>query len=425
MSIPKKSTMKTTKKTTETQPYRPAERRRVLQDAQDGGVIAYDRLDPLLVEACATPTKLRRLVRAHEGVEIVDSSDPSDPLRVGITDYEGIDQLDATDPFALYADRVREAPRLDRFGEYVMARRMEFARERMSVALTGKGLSEDEREQILERGTDLETLRERLATPRSARRGHGAMDLPEDLVRGVRDYNRLRGHLVERNLYLVVGMSYAYRTYAVPMMDLIQEGNTALIRAVEKFDYRKGVRFGTYAAWWVRQAVERLITASRGMVRVPNYLQQKMRRLRREGKLPRNRKDMDIKDVSAHFDITPQAAARLMATDRYTYSLDGPMGDGDDTFASALPDEVDDIDLGPWEKRLLGERLDELMDRALTDAERDILTSRFGLGGAQPQTLDQIGTRMSVSRERVRQMQVKALAKLGKPRVAEGLQDFL
>ncbi len=410
---------------TDTRPYGAAERKRVLRDAQDSGVIAYDRLDPLLVEACETPAKLRRLVRTLEGIEIVDATDPGDPLRVGITDYDGVDLIEAPDPFALYADRVREAPRLDRFGEYVMARRMEFARERMSLALAGKGLSEDEREQILERGTDLETLRERLAVPRSRRRGHGAMDLPEDLVRGVRDYNRLRGHLVERNLYLVVGMCHAYRTYAVPMMDLIQEGNTALIRAVEKYDYRKGVRFGTYAAWWVRQAVERLITASRGMVRVPNYLQQKMRRLRREGKLPRNKKDMDIKDVSAHFDITPQAAARLMATDRFTYSLDGPMGDGEDTFASALPDEIEDLDLGPWEKRLLGERLDELMDRALTDAERDILTLRFGLGGKQPETLDQIGTRMSVSRERVRQMQVKALAKLGKPRVSDELRDFL
>jgi RNA polymerase sigma factor (sigma-70 family) len=117
------------------------------------------------------------------------------------------------------------------------------------------------------------------------------------------EYGRLRAHFVERNLYLVIGMSAAYRTYGLPMMDLVQEANASLIRAVEKFDWRKDVRFQTYAAFWVRQAIERLITANRGIVRVPNYIQQKLRRLRREGKLPRSQREMDVRDVSQQFGL--------------------------------------------------------------------------------------------------------------------------
>src|SRR5690606_8586938 len=143
---------------------------------------------------------------------------------------------------------------------------------------------------------------------------------------------------VERNLFIVIGMSAAYRTYGLPAMDLIQEGNTSLIRAVEKFDWRKGVRFQTYAAFWVRQAIERMITANRGIVRVPNYVQQKLRRLRREGKLPRNHREVDVGDLSEMFDTTRASAARLIETDRNPFSLDVPLkgDDGDISFAALL-----------------------------------------------------------------------------------------
>jgi len=248
----------------------------------------------------------------------------------------------------------------------------------------------------------------------------------DPFVRSVsHDYERLRGHFVERNLYLVIGMSAAYRTYGLPVMDLIQEGNAALIRAVEKYDWRKNVRFQTYAAFWVRQAIERLITANRGIVRVPNYIQQKMRRLRREGKLPRNHKDMDVRDVSTLFDISAEGAARLMETDRNWYSLDVPVGEDNDSFASILEAEEGDDGMPTSELRALGNRLDEVMSKHLTEQEREIIRLRFGLRGAARRTLDQIGAQMNVSRERIRQMQVKALGKLNTRGLLEELGGFL
>jgi RNA polymerase sigma factor (sigma-70 family) len=169
-----------------------------------------------------------------------------------------------------------------------------------------------------------------------------------------------------------------------------------------------------------------MITANRGIVRVPNYIQQKMRRLRREGKLPRNQREMDVREVQRHFDTSSEGARRLIETDRGFYSLDAPLNDEDSSFASMLAvEEPQDEAMSAAEQLALSERLDDVLGETLTPQEKDIIRLRFGLGGATPQTLDQIGERMSVSRERIRQMQVKALDKLQKPRLLEELKDFL
>jgi RNA polymerase primary sigma factor len=208
-------------------------------------------------------------------------------------------------------------------------------------------------------------------------------------------------------------------------MDLIQEGNASLIRAVEKFDWRKDVRFQTYATFWVRQAMERLITASRGMVRIPNYIQQKMRRFRREGKLPRNHEDMDVRDVSRLFAISPKYAARLMETDRGCFSLDSPLGGENDSFAKTLEAEQEGPNMGPCELNDLSEALRDVMHLQLSAEERGILVKRFGLGGVKILTLDEIGRQMGVSRERVRQIQMKAIGKLNTRGLLDELEDFL
>ena len=131
-------------------------------------------------------------------------------------------------------------------------------------------------------------------------------------------------------------MSAAYRSYGLPAMDLIQEANAFLIRAVEKYEWRKGFRFQTYAAFWVRQAIERYITANRGLVRIPNHVQQKLRRLRREGKLTRNPREMDHREVAQLFDSSHEEAARLMASERSWRSLDAVPGEGEASFGSTL-----------------------------------------------------------------------------------------
>ncbi|GEM_PF-1070485 len=422
-------------KQTELVPFSPSQKKRVLRAARVAGTLAYDKLDQLLLEACTSDEALRSLLRSLDGVRIVDSDDDTDVLSVTLESGKSTRRRWSEDDLSLYNDQVRSAPRMSREQEHLLARRLEFSRARLSLLVDRSKLPDENRDQILERGLNCAALRGQL----EGETGLSSIDVEEillslpcgstdPLVRDVvAQYDRLRSHFVERNLYLVVGMASAYRTYGLPMMDLIQEGNASLIRAVEKYDWRKGVRFQTYAAFWVRQAIERLITANRGIVRVPNYIQQKMRRLRREGKLPRNHKDVDLKDVSSLFDTSAEGAVRLMTTDRSWFSLDLPMGDEEQTsFAAHLEAEESADGISDAENVALGERLEEVFaSTQLSEQERQVLIQRFGLGGTPRRTLEQIGQTMNVSRERIRQMQVKAMAKLKGQRSKETLKDFL
>ncbi|MBM3984958.1 MAG: RNA polymerase sigma factor RpoD/SigA [Planctomycetes bacterium] len=420
------STTTTPRRSAEPEPFTPSRRRAALVAARRTGRLAWVDLDRLLHDACRTPARLAALVRSLEGVRLTGADE--DALLGPSLVLAPADAAGEADHFTLYAEQVRRLPRLTRAQEHRMARRLELVRARLEREVGQQGLPPETRDAVL-RSANCAALRAGLS--QGPRHGGELVALPcqkrgSPVQSACSDYNLVRGRFVERNLQLVLGMSNNYRTYGIPVMDLVQEGNAALIRAVEKFDWRKDVRFSTYGAFWVRQAVERMITANRGMVRVPNYVQQKLRRLRREGKLPRNQRDVDLRDVSQQFDTSQEAAARLMETDRATLSLDAPIADEETSLASLLAAaEPDDASLSAVERRALNGRLQEVMAAELTSTERQILNARFGLDGREPQTLDQIGERLSVSRERIRQMQVKALGKLGKPRLADELGDWL
>jgi RNA polymerase primary sigma factor len=406
-------------------PFRTAERAKVLREARERGTLKWLEVDRLLVEACRSKPRMVALLRSMRGVHIVDDGDEIFRHRLDL----GAPVEGGREAFTRYAELVRSLPRLSRQEEYVLARRLEFALARFEQEVSRAGLPKATQRKLLE-GASCSALNEALEVRRPVRSDRlvtlPCRGLGSPVQAACADYNRLRGHFVERSLHIVVGMAFNYRTYGIPMMDLVQEGNGSLIRAVEKFDWRKDVRFQTYAAFWIRQAIERMITANRGIVRVPNYIQQKMRRLRREGKLPRNQREMDVRDVRHHFETSAEAARRLIETDRTWYSLDAPLNDEDTSFASILAAEDGQDDaMSAAEQIALSERLDDVLAENLTRQEKDILKLRFGLGGLAPQTLDEIGARMSVSRERIRQMQVKALDKLQKPRLLEELKDFL
>lgn len=408
-------------------PFTRTERSAVLAAARASRTLAWIDLDRLLVDACRTPARLAALVRSLAGLALV-GAESDDLLGASVGQIPRDDAAGSSDHFALYADQVRRLPRLSRAQEHRFARRLEFVRARLVREIDSRGLPAGTRDAVL-RGANCSGL---LAALKSAPvRSGPAVRLPcqqigSPVQTACSDYNLVRGRFVERNLYLVIGMSNNYRTYGIPVMDLIQEGNAALIRAIEKYDWRKDVRVSTYGAFWVRQGVERMITANRGMVRVPNYVQQKLRRLRREGKLPRNQRDVDLRDVSKQFETSQQSAARLMETDRATLSLDAPVLDDEGSLGALLAaEEADEGPISSADRRALGSRLQQVMAHELTDTEREIITSRFGLDGRQPETLDEIGERLSVSRERIRQMQVKALGKLHKPRLLEDLKDWL
>ena len=408
-------------------PFTRSERRTVLAAVKTSRTMQWKDLDRLLLEACRTPARLASLVRTLHAVRLVGAEN-DDLLGPSLELMAMEESAGESEHFSLYADRVRRLPRLTREQEQRMARRLEFAQSRLVKEIDVRGLPAETRDSVLRSANCAGLI---AALKEAPSRGGPAVKLPcqqlgSPVQTACSDYNLVRGRFVERNLYLVIGMSNNYRTYGIPVMDLIQEGNAALIRAVEKFDWRKEVRFSTYGAFWVRQGVERMITANRGMVRVPNYVQQKLRRLRREGKLPRNQRDVDLRDVSAQFETSQEAAARLMETDRATLSLDAPVMDDEGSLGALLAArEEENGPITADDRRALNSRLQKVMAHELTDTEREILNSRFGLDGRVPETLDEIGERLSVSRERIRQMQVKALGKLHKPRLLEELHDWL
>ncbi len=239
------------------------------------------------------------------------------------------------------------------------------------------------------------------------------------------EVDQVRALFVEANLGLAVDAALAYRTYGIPVMDLIQEANTILIRAVEKYDWRKQVRFQTYAAYWFRQAIERWIANNKGIVRVPCVLQQKFRRLRREGVLPRRKRDATVSDIARAFEVSRGVATHLLETERAVFSLDTvSKSDDNETFASQLEDTTEPEDLVGGESTLLQTRIQEALDD-LESKEREVLLLRFGLRGSSPLSLEKVGRHLQVSRERVRQLQVKALKKLKERPAARKLAEFI
>jgi RNA polymerase primary sigma factor len=325
-----------------------------------------------------------------------------------------------------YLRQVHALKRIEKDAEIRLAKRLEFLHRRFRATLESAKLGQDHLRSVL----GGEFSRSFAADLRLARVGEAGAPsrLAEARRRSIRqraaELNRVRAAFVERNLGVVADLAMCYRTYGIPVMDLIQEGNGALIRAVEKFDWRKDVRFQTYATFWIRQAVERCIAFNKGIVRVPNYLQQKMRRLRREGILPRRDRDVSIGDVAGAFDVKREVAGHLLETERTHYSLDVSIDEDGETFASLLADDKHGIEATPIEFATLRERIAEVL-ADLTPMEREIVQLRFGLGGQPPLTLEDVGRRMNVSRERIRQLQVRAIRKLQRPGLLQRLAGFV
>lgn len=320
-----------------------------------------------------------------------------------------------------YLKAVHLLPRLDRAHETLLAKRLEFARRRFASAVAAAQVGCERLPALLE-GALPRRCGDDLGLP------HGDAEAPlaeacrTELRARAGEMNRARAAFVESALAIVADLALCYRTYGVPLMDLIQEGNGALLRAVEKFDWRRNVRFSTYATFWIRQAVERSIAFNKGIVRVPNYLQQKLRRLRREGVLPRRERDASLGEVSAAFALKREVAGRLMQSQRACFSLDAAAGDDGETFASRI--EATPAHDSERELPLLQRRLAELL-LDLSPLERAILEQRFGLDGSEPCTLEELGRRMNVSRERVRQLQCRALRKLQAPTARDRLAGFV
>ncbi len=373
----------------------------LLAAPQEAPPVAPD--EPAQVQASAsaplraTPAKdLEADDEDEEGQSRADDQDEDDDDKPLAAEGEvGI----STDLVRAYLKEIGKTPLLTAAQEVELSQRIEaglFATEKLRLADSGGGA----------------------AGPAAFRR---------DLAELVRDGDRAKRHLLEANLRLVVSIAKRYLGRGMLFLDLIQEGNLGLIRAVEKFDYTKGYKFSTYATWWIRQAITRAMADQARTIRIPVHMVEQINKLTRIQRelLQSLGREATPEELAKELDLTPEKVVEIQGYAREPISLETTIGDDQD---SNLGDFIEDAD-APIASEvvsygLMQEQLGDVL-RTLTEREAAVVKMRFGLVDGQPRTLDEIGREFGLTRERIRQIESKTLSKLRHPSRSQKLRDYL
>ena len=334
---------------------------------------------------------------------ILDDEDEVEVEKIDLSVPEGVS---VEDPVRMYLKEIGKVPLLSADEEIELAQKMEAG----SVAVEKIPLL---KERLAETGDEQE--KEEIQAEIKA--------LQLDVDRG----SDAKKRLAEANLRLVVSIAKRYVGRGMLFLDLIQEGNLGLIKAVEKFDYRKGYKFSTYATWWIRQAITRAIADQARTIRIPVHMVETINKLIRArrtltqelGREPSN------KEIAEMLGEDEDRVTEIMSFSQDPVSMEAPVGDEDD---SHLGDFVQDSNALSPEENAIAEMRNKQISLAmkdLTDREQEVITLRFGLDGNQPHTLEEVGQMFHVTRERIRQIEAKALRKLGAPSRKRMLRDFL
>jgi RNA polymerase primary sigma factor len=302
--------------------------------------------------------------------------------------------IDIDDSISLYLKEIGRIPLLTAEQEVSLAKRMEAGRNAKRSLSRDGNLDQEERERL--RAT-------------------------------IRDGQAAHEHLIKANSRLVVSVAKKYVGRGVPFLDLIQEGNIGLIRAVKKFDYRRGYKFSTYATWWIRQAVTRAIADQGRTIRVPVHMYEQINRLARVSRqlVQELGRDPTIEEIAEELGVSPKKVERTIKVSQRPLSLEMPVGEEDDSF---LGDFIEDNDApSPTDQasqQLLRDQIEDIFG-SLTPREVRILQLRFGLVDGYSYTLEEVGKKFGVTRERIRQIEAQALGRLRHPSRSRKLRDFL
>jgi RNA polymerase primary sigma factor len=245
------------------------------------------------------------------------------------------------------------------------------------------------------------------------------VELAKRIERG--DMNA-KERMIQSNLRLVVSIAKNYRNQGLPFLDLIQEGTLGLIRAVEKFDWRRGFKFSTYATWWIRQAVARALADKARTIRMPVHIVERLQKINRADRLLWTQlgREPSLDEIADEASLTVQQVLEVRAAARASTSLDAPVGDGDDAVFGDFVAGDEPLPEEAVELHLRTEALRTAL-AALPPREREVVVMRYGLGGSEPQTLEEIGKRLGLTRERVRQIELESLRRLAGLRELESV----
>jgi RNA polymerase primary sigma factor len=372
----------------------------LIAKGKEAGFLSSEDIGAALVAAELPPESMDAVLRliSDEGIEIVepadDDLDDEPPARNAAEEEAAAKASPTNDPVRMYLKEIGRVPLLTAEEEVDLAKRVEaglFASEKLAL---------------------------QRALPAGMRR---------DLELIERDGQLAKKRLIEANLRLVVSIAKRYVGRGMLFLDLIQEGNLGLIRAVEKFDYTKGYKFSTYATWWIRQAITRAIADQARTIRIPVHMVETINKLVRIQRqlLQDLGREPTPEEIGVEMELPPERVREIQKLSQEPVSLETPIGEEDD---SNLGDFIEDSDaVVPIDAAsfiLLQEQLDSIL-HTLSEREKKVIQLRFGLSDGHPRTLEEVGKEFGVTRERIRQIESKTLSKLRHPSRSQKLRDYL